>query len=223
GIIKGVDVRLITSTFTKSMDRFKPDGTKFTDTNNGLGDFKLVGRYGIFNQKTGPANVIVGAGVTIPVGTTDAVDSNGNLLPGGMQLGSGSWNPMFEFGAHKVSKQHWNSVHFLYVMSMKGELGPHEFTRSQVLKYNYAYNYALNNKFDVGAELNGEIKSMGVLNGVDLATSGGHAIYFAPEVHYKFSKKAYMGICAPIPVYENLNGPQLGGGLMIVANVVVKF
>ncbi len=72
GVIKGVDVRLITSYFSKSMDNIVATDTlggneTQTYTNSGLGDFKLIGRYSIMNQKTGPANVIVGIGVTIPI------------------------------------------------------------------------------------------------------------------------------------------------------------
>ncbi|MEA3286516.1 MAG: hypothetical protein U9Q77_03985 [Candidatus Marinimicrobia bacterium] len=223
GIIKHVDVRLITSYFIKSMDRLKPNGDVFSDENSGFGDFKLIGRYGIMNQKTGPANIIVGIGTTIPVGTTDAVDVNGNVLPGSMQLSSGSFNPIFELGAHQIKKRNWNNVYFVYVMATDGELGPHVFKRSSVFKYNYTYAYAAHMKLDVGFELNGEVKTKAVKNGVDIENTGGHVIYVAPEAHIKFSKKIHLGVCMPIAVYQDLNGPQLGGGSMIITKFDIKF
>ena len=223
GIIKNVDVRLITSYFIKSMDRLKPNGAEFSDENAGFGDFKLIGRYGIMNQKTGPANVIAGIGTTIPVGTTDEVDVNGNVLPGSMQLSSGSFNPIFELGMHKIKKQNWNSLYLSYMWARDGELGPNVFKRSSVLKYNYAYSHAVHQKLDVGFELNGEVKSKAETNGVAIESTGGHTIFVSPEAHFKFSKTIHFGLCVPIAVYQDLNGPQLGGGSMIVTKFDVKF
>ncbi len=79
-IIKGVDVRLILSTFQKRLDRevpsYNPAGemskATITDINSGFGDAKIIGRYGILNQKTGPLNLIAGIGTTLPFGSTDA-------------------------------------------------------------------------------------------------------------------------------------------------------
>ena len=222
GIIKGVDVRLIMSLFQKRLDRNTP-ASDITDINSGLGDAKLIGRYGIFNQKTGPFNLIAGIGVTIPMGTTDAEDNSGNLLPSSMQLGSGSWNPLFEVGIHKIVKRHWTSGYFVYMLAMEGELGSDAFTRSDALKYNFAYAYAISQMFDIGAELNGELKSKAEVNGAALDNTGGHVLYFSPELHFKFAKLMHFDISFPIPVYQDLNGPQLGTSSMIVAKLAMKF
>jgi len=223
GVIKGVDFRLITSYFSKTLDRLKPDGSEFSDDNSGFGDFKLIGRYGVMNKKTGPANVIVGLGTTIPVGSSDAVDANGALLPASMQLSSGSFNPIFEVGLHQIKKRNWNSLYVSYMLAMEGDLGPNDFTRSSVLRYNYAYAYAAHQKLDVGFELNGEVKSKAELNGVEMDVTGGHTLYLSPETHYKITKTIHLGICMPTIIYQDLNGPQLGGGSMIVTKFDVKF
>ncbi len=184
GVIKGVDVRLIVSLFEKKLDRLLPT-SDVTDINGGLGDMKLFARYGILSQKTGPFNLIAGIGTTIPVGTTDATDNLGKLLPGSMQLGSGSWNPLFELGMHKIKKRHWVSGYFMYMYAMEGSLGEDAFTRSDVFKYNVAYAYAVNKMFDLGAEINCEMLSKAELNGVELDNTGGHAVFFTPGIHYK--------------------------------------
>ena len=222
---------MILSTFQKRLDREIPSynaagvksKTTITDINSGFGDAKIIGRYGILNQKTGPFNLIAGVGTTIPFGSTDATDNRGVLLPGAMQLGSGSWNPLFEVGMHKIIKRNWISAYFVYMMAMDGKLGEHTFKRSSVFKYNLAYAYALSSMFDVGAEINCEIKDKAVKNGVDVETTGGHVMFFAPELHFKFAKNMHLDLSYAIPFLQDLNGPQLGYTSMVVVKLAMKF
>lgn len=222
GIIKGVDARLIMSFFEKKLDRLTPS-SDITDINGGIGDMKLFVRYGVLSQKTSPINLIVGIGSTIPLGSTDAEDNAGNVLPGSMQLGSGSWNPLFELGVHKVKKRQWMSGYFMYMYAMDGELGPNVFTRSNVLKYNFAYAYAITKMFDLGAEINSEMLTKAKLNDVELDNTGGHVVQFTPEIHFKFAKGMHLDISLPIPIYQDLNGPQFGYTSSIVGKLAMKF
>lgn len=222
GIVKGVDVRLIFSLFEKKLDRKLPT-SNVTDINSGLGDAKLFARYGILSQKTGPFNLIAGVGSTIPLGSTDATDNLDKLLPGSLQLGSGSWNPLFEIGMHKIIKHHWISGYFMYMMAMEGELGADAFTRPNVLKYNFAYAYALSHMFDIGAEINCEMTSKAQMNGNDIDNTGGHVIFFTPEVHFKFARFMHFDLSYAIPVHQDLNGPQLGYTSSIVVKLAMKF
>ena len=222
GVMKNVDVRVLFSTIEKNLYRMTSEGM-IKDTTSGLADTKIIGRYGILNQKTGPFNLIAGIGVTIPTGSTDEKGNNGLLLPASMQLGSGSWNPIFEIGMHKVVKRHWLSAYFTYVLATEGDLGPHDFTRSNVFKYTFAYNYAISRLFDLGIELNGDVFSRAELNGVKQDITGGHTVFLSPQIHWKFSKSMHLDLCVPIPVYHDLNGPQLGIESMVVAKFAWKF
>ncbi len=60
--------------------------------------------------------------------------NKGNLLPGSMQLGAGSFNPLFEVGMHKIIRNNWISTYFVYMMATDGELGDKTFRRSSVFK-----------------------------------------------------------------------------------------
>ncbi len=231
GIVKGVDVRLIFSTFQKRLDReipsYNADGVKskttITDINSGIGDAKIIGRYGILNQKTGPFNLIAGIGTTLPLGSTDATDNRGNLLPAAMQLGAGAWNPLFEIGMHKIIKRNWISAYFVYMKAFDGDFGEGTFKRSSTLKYNFAYAYALSNMFDIGAEINCELKDKVELNDVEVDATGGHVVFFAPEVHFKFAKNMHLDLSYAIPVYQDLNGPQLGYTSVVAVKLAMKF
>ncbi len=222
GIYKNIDARLIIPWVDKELKRksFKGD---FTDDNSGIGDIKLLSRYRIMSQKNGPLNLAIGLGVQMPTGSSDETDNSGKPLPGFLQTGSGSWDPIIELGMHKIMGPHWMSSYFMYLMTTEGELGPHDFERPDVFKYNFGYAYALSNMFDLGIELNGEVKGKAELNGVEKDNTGGHSIFISPEVHFKFAKGMHFDLCVPIAVYHNLNGPQLAEDYRIVAKLAMNF
>ncbi|MCK5070594.1 MAG: transporter [Desulfocapsa sp.] len=222
GIAKNIDARFIFSTFEKRIDR-QTATLATTDINKGIGDAKLIARYGLMSQKDSYMNLIAGVGVTVPFGSTDETDNAGKLLPGSMQLGSGSWNPILELGMHKIIRQHWVSAYFSAMFAVEGELGPHDFTRSNAYKYTFAYNYAVSHMWDVGVELNGEIKNEAELNENEVINTGGHTVFLSPQVHFKFAKNMHLGLCAPIAVYHDLNGPQLGYETSVIAKLSMKF
>ncbi len=91
------------------------------------------------------------------------------------------------------------------------------------LKYNLAYAYALSNKFDIGAEINCELKDKAILNDVEQDKTGGHVMFFSPEVHFKFAKNMHLDLSYAIPFLQDLNGPQLGYSSMVVVKLVMKF
>ena len=223
GIVKKFDVRLIFSTFQKRLDRKTPTSL-ITDINSGFGDAKIFGRYGILSQKTAPFNLIVGVGTTIPLGSTDAVDNSGAFLPGPMQLGSGAWSPLFELGMHKVMKRHWVNAYFMYMFAQEGEVGPNPFTRPAVFKYNVAYAFAVNKMFDIAAEINAEVNSRAQdANGDDLLNTGGHVVFFSPEIHFKFAKGKHLSAVMPIPMYQNYNGTQLAYSNSFMVRLGMRF
>ena len=210
GIYDNFDARLlIPYFFDKELKRssFKTD---FSDDNSGMGDIKLLSRYRIMSQKKGdPLNLAVGLGIKMPTGSTDETDSSGKT-PGFLQTGSGSWDPIFELGMHKIIGRHWFSSYFIYLLTTEGELENNDFERPDVFKYNFGYVFALSKLFDLGIELNGEVLSKAELNGMKNGNSGGHSIFISPEVHFKFTKNMHLDLCVPIAVYHDLNGTQLG-------------
>jgi hypothetical protein len=222
GIFDNIDARLIIPFFNKEMKRqsFSQD---FTDENSGIGDIKLIGRYRIWSQKKkDPCNLAFGVGLKMPTGSTDEKDSSGNY-PGFIQTGSGSWDPIIELGAHKLIGRSFLSSHFLYKMTTKGKLDNDDYEKPDVFKYNFGYAYALSKLFDLQLELNGEVKGKAELAGQKQDNTGGHVIYLSPGVHFKFHKGMHFDVCVPIPVYRDLNGPQLSEDYRMVAKLAMKF
>ncbi len=223
GITDRIDARLIIPYVDKEMER-QSFSSNFLDDNAGIGDIKLMARYRIWSQKKkDPFNLAFGVGLKMPTGQTDEEDATGQCLPGYLQTGSGSWDPVVELGAHKVSGRHWVSSYLMYQMTTEGELGDLEFKKPNTFKYNLAYAYALSKLVDLQLELNGEIKGKAELDGETQENTGGHIIYLSPGVHIKFHRGMHFDIGVPMPVYRDLNGTQLSEDYRIVAKLALKF
>jgi hypothetical protein len=222
GILENVDIRLVVPFYNKELQRESAQ-EDYSDSTSGLGDIKLIGCYRILSQKKkDPMNLSFGLGVEMPTGKKSEIDSDGNC-PVFLQTGSGSWDPIVELGAHKVMGRHLVSSYFIYKMSTDGEVDNQDFNAPDVFKYNFSYFYALCNFFDMGMELNGEVKTKCTLNGETLQDTGGHTVFITPEVHFKFSKKIYLDFGVPVTVYRDLNGEQLSEDYRLVSKLNLEF
>lgn len=222
GIWENFDARLIIPYFDKRLKR-QSFNASFSDSNSGIGDLTLLSRYRVFSQKKkDPFNLAVGFGLQMPTGATDEQDSSGKT-PGYIQPGGGSWNPVFEVGAHKVMGPHWFASSFMYKITTEGELGDKDFERPDVFKYDFSYGYAFSRHFDLELELNGQIKSKAELAGKELNNSGGHMLFLTPGFHVKIRKGMHFGLCIPFTVYRDLNGIQPAEDYRVVAKFAMKF
>ncbi len=222
GIMDNLDARLIVPYVNKELDRvsMKKD---FSDSNSGLGDIKLISRYSIFSQRDkDPFNLAVGLGVKLPTGSTNEEDSSGKT-PGFIQLGSGSWDPLLEVGAHKVMGRQWFSTYFMYQLTTEGEVGNMDFERGDLFKYNFGYGYAVSKLFDLQLELNGDVRGKAKRNGVEMNNSGGHVVYMTPGVHVKFNKRMHFDAGVAVPVYRDLNGKQVSEDYRVVVKFAYNF
>lgn len=223
GLLENIDARVVVPYMSKNMKR--ESATKhFNDNKSGIGDVKLLSRYRIMSQKQkDPLNLAFGLGIKMPTGTTDEHDSKGVCLPGYLQTGTGSWDPIFELGAHKVMGRHMVTSYFMYKLSTEGELGDKDFEAPDVFKYNAGYMYALSNLFDIGLELNGEYKTKTELDDDKVENSGGHIIFLTPEIHCKLTRNVHLDVGVPIAVYRDLNGTQLSEDYRVVTKLAMKF
>ena len=223
GITENIDARVIIPFLDKEMKR-QSWNNDFSNDNSGIGDIKLVSRYRIWSQKKkDPCNLAIGAGVKLPTGSTGEEDDTGACLPGFLQTGSGSWDPVVELGAHKVLGRHWLSSYLMYQMTTEGELGDRDYEKPDLFKYNFGYAYAVSKLFDLQLECNGEIKGKATLDGEEQDNTGGHIVYLSPGLHFKFHKGMHFDVCTPVPVYRDLNGTQFSEDFRIVAKLAMKF
>ena len=223
GLFENMDARLVIPYLHKEMQR-KSFKKNFVNTNEGLGDLKLIGRYSLLSQrKKDPLNLAVGLGLKIPTGKTDRENSDGDCLPGYLQPGSGSWDPIFEVGAHKVFGRSMISSHLMYQLSTEGKLGEQKFEKPDVFSYNAAYIYALTKVLDAQIELNGKVKGKAKLEGISQDNTGGHMVHLTPGLHIKFYRGMHFGASISLPVYRNLNGTQLSEEYSVLTKLAITF
>ncbi len=223
GLSKDVDVRLILPVSNRELKRQSFSGD-FTDNQSGLGDIKLLSRYQMFSQKKKDAfNLAFGAGVSLPTGSTDEKDSSGATLPGFLQPGSGSLDPIVELGAHKLYGRSMVSGYVKFQLTTGGEAGDQDFERPDVFSYNLGYVYALSNVFDVQLEMNGMAQNKAKLDGIEHDNTGGHTIYLTPGIHVKFWRKMHVDLGVPTVIYRNLNGTQLSEDYRVIAKLAMPF
>lgn len=223
GLFENIDARVVVPYMNKTMER-ESAAKSFNDNKSGIGDVKVFSRYRIMSQKQkDPLNLAFGLGLKMPTGSTDENDNNGVCLPGYLQTGAGSWDPIFELGAHKVMGRHMLTSYFMYQLTTEGELGDRDFEAPDVFKYNAGYMYALSDLFDLGIELNGEYKTKSELAGEKVENSGGHIVFLTPEIHCKLSRNVHLDVGVPIAVYRDLNGTQLSEDYRVVTKLAMKF
>jgi hypothetical protein len=221
GISENVDVRALVSLFNKSIERENAAGVVSSDDSSGLGDITLLARYRLMAQKKkDPFNLAIGIGLKIPTGDTDNEDSSGTT-PGYLQTGTGSWDPVFEIGAHKVVRRHLASSYLLYRMATEGERGSSDYDAPDLLKFSLGYAYALSRNFDLQLELDTEWRSRAELDGVTQEDTGGTIAYVTPGVHVKFTSKVHFDLGVAVPVYRDLNGTQLSEDYCIIGKLSV--
>ena len=211
GLFDGFEGRVMVPFWKKQVKR-KPGNLAQpwdTNTQDGLGDVVVMGRYALMRQKEGDwLNLAFGAGLKLPTGDSDA--KNGppysaahKYLGPGAQLGTGSWDPKFELGATRFFGRSRVDAHFMY--TIPGD-GSHKSRKGNQFKYNFGYGFALNKYFDLELELNGVDQRRHVYDGSENPSTGGHTIYITPGIHWKISDNSHLSLGVPVVVYRNLNG-----------------
>jgi hypothetical protein len=222
GLFDNVDARVLIPLFNKDIERENGAGVTSADEGSGLGDVKLLLRYSLMSQKNkDPFNLAIGVGLKAPTGGTDNEDSNGTT-PGYLQTGTGSWDPIFELGAHKVSGRHWASSYLMYQLTTEGERGDSDYEAPDLLKFSLGYAYALSRYFDLQLEMDAEWRSKAELEGVTLEDSGGTIVYVTPGGHVKLTPKVHFDLGVAVPVYRDLNGTQLSEDYRVIGKLAFK-
>jgi hypothetical protein len=222
GIYKNIDVRVIIPFLNKDTQRQTGSGDLYSGDSEGIGDAKLIARYSLMAQKRkDPVNLAIGIGLKAPTGATDNEDSSGTAV-GYLQTGTGSWDPVFEVGAHRVSGRHWLSSDLMYQMTSEGRRGDSDYEAPDLLKFNLGYAFVVNPYFDVQLELNNEWRSKAELDGVTQDNTGGFISYVTPGAHLKCSSKASFDFGVAVPVYRDLNGSQLSEDYRIIGKMTFK-
>lgn len=225
------------------------NGTGFTMTSDGIGDFTVLGKYRLHtDDNLVPTNQFsMLFGVSMPTGAIDrhftnntVANQNGTLLPFKMQLGSGTFDPIVGF-TYQGSRDPWwwgfNTQLEAHVYD--NEQGYH---RGQEFRYDFYAMRQIHDKVVVHAQLNGWVEghysrepyNQRVLgnghapNGhftsplFDPNNYGGHKVALSAGLQWQPVPLHIIEMTGTIPIHQDLNGPQLRDSYMLRVSYYVE-
>lgn len=193
------------------------NGIRRVLSDTGFGDLSLIAKYGLLQRdahnKT--TRVAFKGGLKLPTGDYKETDEEGNLLPRGLQLGTGSVD--YSAGlifTHIVNRLGINAD---AIYQFNGESDGFAF--GDALNYDIALGYRIYPSIyetypspyaTLYLEVNGQYNRKSRTGGQSVADSGGHILFLSPGVQYIPLGNLILEASLQIPVRQELNGTQLG-------------
>ena len=220
-----------------TMDHRRRDGTSFTTESDGWGDVSLTGLVKVADDLDARFRAHLNLGVGLPTGETDASDEIPGLgetrLPYPMQLGSGSWSirPGFtllkQYDAWSWGAQVLGRIHL--------DDNDEGYRLGDSIEASLWAAYAVTDRVSTSFRVSG--RSWGDIDGADRylrvpaaavptadpSLRGGAVIELGLGLNYVLGGGHRLGIEALVPVYRDLDGPQLGSDWTLQAGWQFSF
>ena len=189
------------------------------DTIQGLGDISVLGLYTAYTDAPirPTERLTVGFGLKMPTGKNDERNDSGEYIHAMMQLGSGSWDPMFTLNYLRAFYPFVFQASLFYQLTTEGDEG-YEF--GDQFSYDLVSRYQASNFVNVGLDLHGiyamkdkdhdghysQIATSMVANPDN---SGLHSIFITPVVQFKIPNTGgSLELKYQKPLYQDVNGFQ---------------
>jgi len=212
---------------------------------DGIGDITLLGKYRLYaDDPLVPTSQLSAVfGVSLPSGSIDKKFSNstvsgvnGTLLPYKMQLGSGTLDPIIALTYQGSRDPFWWGINTkLQARVYDNDQGYH---RGQEFFYDFYFMKQVHDKWVIHTQLNGswegkmsrEFYSGRILGHGRKNTSptnnftsplfdpnnyGGHKVGISLGAQFQPAPMQIIELTATLPLYQNLNGPQMRDNWML--------
>jgi len=206
----------VTRVLHKQLNFTAPGSSREQLSDTGLGDTTLLvkRRFYVDNFLAGGIQLALLGGVKLPTGDDNQRDNQGNLLPPGLQLGTGSVDvPVgLVFTAFK-DRIGFNSS-FLYQFNNESN----GFRFGDETRVNLAFGYRLFPKqytsfqdkvLNAYLEVNTVVSQGASLNDQNVPDSGGTTVFLTPGIQAVLNPRFLVEAAFQIPVVQKLNGTQL--------------
>lgn len=182
----------------------------------GLGDAALTLKQRVYQNDFlgGGVQAAVIGGVKLPTGDSDRSDAQGVLLPRGLQLGTGS----VDFPLGLVFTAFKNRVGFNADFFYRFNNQSDGFDFGNEASFDLALGYRLSpgeyksfrdKVLSAYLELNSAFSERASFNSVELADSGGRALFLTPGIQAVLNPRFLLEAAFQIPIHQQLNGTQL--------------
>ncbi len=204
---------LVSRTLERTIDQ-----RRVSETDAGPGDIILYAKYRFYKQDRPRASRQFSAqlGVKLPTGADDRQDEQGQRFAPPLQLGTGSLDWHFVLTATEA-RDRWL---FAGDVAYNLKTTANRFRFGDVFSYDAAVKFRLyparfgenytGKDLYLFLELNGLIAQKSRMAGQKLPDSGGHSIFLAPGFQFFPVRNIIFESGIQLPVWQNLNGSQLG-------------
>lgn len=194
---------------------------------SGLGDIVTVGRYEIFSRSRSGQTTrgAVFAGLKWPSGRNTESDALG-LLPPPVQLGSGSYDPIFG----TVWSSQWLAFQVDADLSYRRNTEANAFRFGDILEQNVSMQYRLWPRTLEGEgipsflygvlEASNIYRAKNEADGIKDNDSGGYQLFLTPGVQWVMKRWVFEA-AAQLPAVKNLNGNALRSSFTLIGSIRV--
>jgi len=210
GITDNLAMNLKISQLHKRMEMYTGKGrTVSVSRNSGPSDLDLTLRYNLWRNAYYSKFFTVLGGVTFPTGEFETA----YIARSGLQTGTGD----FTGTAGLVYSQRMADFWFHSMLTYTHKLENSDAYRfGDETRFGVALHYTPNYDFMVGVELNGTDYARNEFKDLDVADSGGFRSYATGVLSWRFltvlGGNFNLRLASGLPVYEDMNGLQMGGG-----------
>ena len=200
----------------KELGLNRPGGSRDELSNGGMGDMTVTLKRRFYRNDSleGGIQAAFIAGVKLPTGAHQDRDSEGNLLPSGLQLGSGSVDVPLGVTFTAFRDRIGFTSDFIYRLNNEAD----SFRFGDSANIDLALGYRLfpgsyksfhDKVLNVYLEFNTLLSQGASLNGQEVLDSGGTVAFVSPGVQAVLTPRFLIEAALQIPVPQNLNGSQL--------------
>ena len=192
-------------------------GERVTRRSDGLGDLTVMGKWRFFKRPElgGTTEMAAFLGAKLPTGADDEHDG-GARLPQPLQPGTGSVDGILGAALTRL----WDGGRWLINADIfyKFNSKANDYRFGNVLRFDigghfrvYPDRYERYDQMTVNAvlELNGQYAEEDIFDGDHVKTTGGLKLFISPGIQAIVSENLLVEAGVQIPLYRNLNGPQL--------------
>ena len=180
----------------------------------GLGDAAILGKYRVLkiDWTQSAFNLSVVGGLEFPTGESREREG-GALLPGSIQVGSGSWNPFLavsstiSIGRVRVDGRVFGKLN----TKGRGDVDRgDELSANLAVKYRYWHEKYPGPTGSVVLGVSWNYQGRATEDGHQVSNSGHTIVFLSPAIGFHPIPRMDLGLTVDVPIYQRYHGTQLG-------------
>ncbi len=228
GITRRFSVAAMVTYMGQEIGSRRIDGDRQVDYIWGFGDIVLMAKYRLVNPLAWSGwEVAAGIGPKLPTGSYSHTGSGGEEFGMDIQPGTGSFDGISWLS---VSKTHLfipnlnlsSGVTFRYAGKNSSYRGVrvYDFGNEIQASTGLSYSFYAGINWDVFGFVRYRYQGTDILDGNPVETIGGQWIFASPGVGAAVTRNLSLMVLADMPLYHNLQGPQLTSSFRVSAGIV---